>query len=155
MHTETKRLLIRKFNMEDLQAVYEYTSDANVMKYIPEGVFTEEMAKDFIEQNLGEEAEKFAVILKGENTLIGHIFFGKYFGDHTYEIGWVFNPKFYNKDIHKILKTYGDIYKIDYRDLLINIFEMTINNAVFSILCNSNYPCTRFLRLYGSVKLHR
>lgn len=97
MHTETERLLIRKFNMEDLQAVYEYTSDANVMKYIPEGVFTEEMAKDFIEQNLREEAEKFAVILKGENTLIGHIFFGKYFGDHTYEIGWVFNPKFYNK----------------------------------------------------------
>ena len=47
--------------------------------------------------------------------------------------------KFDNKDIHKILKTYGDIYKIDYRDLLINIFEMTINNAVFSILCNSNY----------------
>ena len=46
--------------------------------------------------------------------------------------------KFDNKDIHKILKTYGDIYKIDYRDLLINIFEMTINNAVFSILCNSN-----------------
>lgn len=55
MHTETKRLLIRKFNMEDLQAVYEYTSDANVMKYIPEGVFTEEMAKDFIEQNLGRK----------------------------------------------------------------------------------------------------
>ena len=46
--------------------------------------------------------------------------------------------KFDNKDIHKILKSYGDSYKIDYRDLLINIFEMTINNAVFSILCNSN-----------------
>ncbi|WP_455540023.1 DUF6179 domain-containing protein [Terrisporobacter sp.] len=46
--------------------------------------------------------------------------------------------KFYSKDIHKILKSYGENYKIDYRDLLINIFEMTINNAVFSILCNNN-----------------
>lgn len=45
--------------------------------------------------------------------------------------------KFNNDDIHKILKSYGDTYKIDYRDLLINIFEMTINNAVFSILCNN------------------
>lgn len=46
--------------------------------------------------------------------------------------------KFNNDDIHKILKSYGDTYKIDYKDLLINIFEMTINNKVFSILCNNN-----------------
>lgn len=97
MHVETERLLIRKFELKDLQAVYEYTSDANVMKYIPEGVFTEEAVQDFIRQNMGNEAEKFAVVLKGENILIGHIFFGKYFGNHTYEIGWVFNPKYYNK----------------------------------------------------------
>ena len=97
MHIETERLRIRKFELKDLQAVYEYTSDAKVMKYIPEGVFKEEAVKEFIQQNMGEEAEKFAVILKDENLLIGHIFFGKYFGDHTYEIGWVFNPKFYNQ----------------------------------------------------------
>lgn len=46
--------------------------------------------------------------------------------------------KFNNNNIEKILKSYGDIYKIDYRDLLINVFEMTINNAVFSILCNNS-----------------
>lgn len=46
--------------------------------------------------------------------------------------------KFNNNIIEKILKSYGDIYKIDYRDLLINVFEMTINNAVFSILCNNS-----------------
>lgn len=47
--------------------------------------------------------------------------------------------KFNYNDIEKILKSYGDTYKIDYKDLLINIFEMTINNAVFSILCNNNF----------------
>ena len=97
MRVETERLLIRKFEKEDLQAVYEYTSDANVMKYIPEGVFTKETAKEFIVKNMGDRADKFAVVLKDENMLIGHMFFCKYFGDHTYEIGWVFNPKFYNK----------------------------------------------------------
>ena len=97
MRIETERLLIRKFEPNDLQAVYEYTSDANVMQYIPEGVFTDEAAQQFIPQNMGSEADKFAVVLKGENMLIGHIFFGKYFGEHTYEIGCVVNSKFYNK----------------------------------------------------------
>ncbi|MEQ3595549.1 GNAT family protein, partial [Bacillus albus] len=32
-----------------------------------------------------------------ENILIGHIVFHKYFGEHTFEIGWVFNPKYFNK----------------------------------------------------------
>lgn len=97
MRIETERLLIRKLDWADEQAVYDYTSDNLVMKYLPEGVFTKEATKEFIGQNVGEQAEKFAVVLKDEDLLIGHIFFGKYFGSHTYEIGWVFNPKFYNQ----------------------------------------------------------
>ena len=46
--------------------------------------------------------------------------------------------KFDNKEINLILKSYGDIYEIDYRDLLVNIFEMTITNAIFSRLSNNN-----------------
>jgi len=97
MNLETNRLLIRKFELDDLQAVLEYTSDHNVMRYIPEGVFNEKDAADFIHKNMGDAAQKFAVVLKDENILIGHIVFHKYFGDHTYEIGWVFNPNYYNK----------------------------------------------------------
>ena len=97
MYIKTKRLLIRKFEVKDWQAVYEYTSDINVMKYIPEGVFSEEDAKEFVNRNIGDKAEKFPVFLIDEDILIGHIFFDKYFGEHTYEIGWVFNPKYYNK----------------------------------------------------------
>ncbi|OJD55348.1 GNAT family N-acetyltransferase, partial [Bacillus albus] len=44
-----------------------------------------------------KNAENFPVILIDENILIGHIVFHKYFGEHTYEIGWVFNPKYFNK----------------------------------------------------------
>jgi RimJ/RimL family protein N-acetyltransferase len=97
MHIKTKRLLIRKFKFKDWQAVYEYTSEVNVMKYIPEGVFTKEDVKEFINKNIGDTAEKFAVVLIDENIVIGHIVFLKYFGEHTYEIGWEFNPKYYNR----------------------------------------------------------
>lgn len=97
MHLESERLVIRPFHIEDAEAVFEYISDPKVMKYIPEGVMTLEETNSFILENTGEDAEKFAVLLKDENRLIGHIAFFKYFGDHTYEIGWVFNPKYYNK----------------------------------------------------------
>ncbi|MBT2689661.1 GNAT family N-acetyltransferase [Bacillus sp. ISL-47] len=97
MDLKTERLKIRKFQSEDWQAVYEYTSNAAVMKYIPEGTFSEEAAKEFVDKNSGDGAKHFAVRLKDGNDLIGHISFHKYFGDHTYEIGWVFNPKFYHK----------------------------------------------------------
>ncbi|MBG9586370.1 GNAT family N-acetyltransferase [Cytobacillus firmus] len=95
MELKTERLIIRKFKSEDWQAVYEYTSNSEVMRYIPEGVFTEEAAKEFIRKNI-EKAEHFPVFIDGK-VLIGHIGFHKYFGDHTFEIGWVFNPRFYNK----------------------------------------------------------
>ncbi|PGW29604.1 GNAT family N-acetyltransferase [Bacillus cereus] len=97
MFIEAERLLIRKFEFKDWEAVHEYTSDSNVMKYIPEGVFTEEDTRNFVNKNMGENAKNFPVILIDENILIGHIVFHKYFGDHTYEIGWIFNPKYYNK----------------------------------------------------------
>ncbi|WP_058308196.1 GNAT family N-acetyltransferase [Gracilibacillus massiliensis] len=97
MIIETNRLLIRKFEPKDWNFVYEYTSDRKVMKYIPEGIFDEEAAKEFVEHNSGDYAEKFPVIKKDENTLIGHIVFHKWFGEHTYEIGWVFHPKYYNR----------------------------------------------------------
>ncbi|GIO27389.1 GNAT family N-acetyltransferase [Ornithinibacillus bavariensis] len=111
MNIITERLIIRNFTQDDWQSVYEYTSDSNVMKYLPEDVFSVEDAKKFVMDNSGENAKYFPVLLKEDQNLIGHIVFHKYFGDHTYEIGWVFNPKYYNKGYaseaaHAILK-YG------------------------------------------------
>ncbi|MFE8700031.1 GNAT family N-acetyltransferase [Cytobacillus sp. FJAT-54145] len=97
MNITTERLLIREFKPQDWHGLYEYTSDSVVMTYIPEGVFTEENAKEFVNKNVGQNAKSYPVFLKDNQTLIGHIVFYKCFGDHTYEIGWVFNPKFYNK----------------------------------------------------------
>jgi [ribosomal protein S5]-alanine N-acetyltransferase len=97
MFIETERLKIREFEINDWKAIFEYTSNQDVMKYIPEGVFTETDAKDFVKKNIGEKAEKFPVLLKENLTPIGHIVFHRYFGEHTYEIGWVFHPSYYNR----------------------------------------------------------
>ncbi|MDM5336394.1 GNAT family N-acetyltransferase [Fictibacillus enclensis] len=97
MDITTKRLQIRRFIPEDWQAVYNYTSNPTVMEYIPEGVFTRDGAKAFIEENSGDHPEKYAVVLREKNQLIGHMVFHRYFGNHTYEIGWVFNPAYHNK----------------------------------------------------------
>ncbi|MCM3772869.1 MULTISPECIES: GNAT family N-acetyltransferase [Priestia] len=97
MNIETNRLLIRKFKYEDWQDVYEYTSDADVMKYIPEGVFSKDDAKKFVNENMKRNNENFPVVLKNKKIIIGHIVFFNCFGDHTYEIGWVFNSEYHQK----------------------------------------------------------
>ncbi|WP_313798951.1 GNAT family protein [Cytobacillus sp.] len=97
MYIKTERLIIRNFELDDWKAVHAYTSKKSVMKYMPEGVLTEKETKEFINRNIGDSAEKFAVILADEDILIGHVEFFKYFGEHSYEIGWVFNPEYYNK----------------------------------------------------------
>ncbi len=38
-----------------------------------------------------ENVKNFPVVLKNKKILIGHIVFFNYFGNHTYEVGWVFN----------------------------------------------------------------
>lgn len=94
---ETQRLFIRQFEPVDWQAVYAYTSNPEVMAFIPEGQFTETQAKQFADKNAGEEAEAFAVVLKAENKLIGHMAYHSWFAPDTYELGWVFHPVYYNK----------------------------------------------------------
>lgn len=97
MLLQTERLRIRNFELTDWEAVYAYTSDPVVMKYIPEGVFSKDDAQKFVAENLDEHAKMFPVVIQETDTLIGHISFHPCFGNHTYEIGWVFNPKYYNK----------------------------------------------------------
>ena len=92
---ETQRLRIRSFQPHDWQAVYDYTSDPDVMLYIPEGLFTPEHAKAFVADNMDEQVHAVAVLLKAADMLIGHMVFHPWFAPQTYEIGWVFNRTYH------------------------------------------------------------
>jgi ribosomal-protein-alanine N-acetyltransferase len=89
---ETQRLLIRRFEIQDWQAVNAYMTDATVMRYMEEGQLSEAQSKQFVEENSGAEAKAFPVLLKTENKPIGHMVFHPWFAHQTYEIGWVFHP---------------------------------------------------------------
>ena len=44
---------------------------------------------------------------------------------------------FEHEAMESVLYFYGDMYEINYRDLLINIFELIITNAIFSIIARN------------------
>lgn len=111
MNITTQRLLIRKFEAQDWQAVYSYMSDETVMHYMPEGVLTEEQVQKFITENSANQAKHFAITLHDQPEVIGHLVFHRCFGEHTYEIGWVLNPAYqqhgYASEAAQALLDYG------------------------------------------------
>ena len=94
---ETNRLNVRPFMMDDLPATHAYTSDAAIMKYIPEGQMTRVQTEIFVRKQVGQEAKAFAVERKADGRLIGHLSFHPWFAHRTFEIGWVFHPAFHDK----------------------------------------------------------
>ncbi|AYB43910.1 GNAT family protein [Paenibacillus lautus] len=111
MYIVTERLVIREFEPGDWQDVLQYTSDPLVMFYMPEPVHTEETVKQFLEQNKGGQAHHYAVMLHKEQRVIGHMVFHPCFGEHTYEIGWVFHSAYhgmgYATEAARALLQYG------------------------------------------------
>jgi len=94
----TERLIIRQFNKNDYVDLYEYLSDRRTYKYEPGKPITIEKSKELcIERSKNKLF--FAVELKSENKLIGHIYFGKIEPKNllTYELGYIFNKKYHGK----------------------------------------------------------
>lgn len=94
---ETERLLIRRFEPNDWQAVYAYTRRAKVMEFIEESALTEKQTKKFVKKNAGDDAIAYPVILKSNDKLIGHMIFHPWYVPRMLEIGWVIHPAFHNK----------------------------------------------------------
>ncbi|MDQ0206655.1 RimJ/RimL family protein N-acetyltransferase [Alkalicoccobacillus murimartini] len=67
MLIQTKRLIIRPFRFANWQNVLAYTSNQEVMHFLPEEVFTEEVAKQFVQEHAGGNAKQFAVTIRETN----------------------------------------------------------------------------------------
>ena len=98
MNLETKRLIIRKFDIKDAQDLHKILSDAEVMKYI-EPVFDMDKTKQFIEK-YGMCASPLicAVEWRQTNELIGHVICHPY-DENSYEIGWVLRRECWGRGI--------------------------------------------------------
>ncbi|KGE17093.1 GNAT family N-acetyltransferase [Paenibacillus wynnii] len=93
---ETDRLIIRNFIPSDWKDLYEYLSLDDVLKYEPVGACDVEECRRFaLERSKGNNF--WAVILRDEEKMIGHVYFNQIepYEFMTWEIGYIFNPKFY------------------------------------------------------------
>jgi [ribosomal protein S5]-alanine N-acetyltransferase len=94
----TERLKILQFKENDYTDLYDYLSNGQTYKYEPRKPITIKKSKELcIERS--KSRIFFAVELKSENNLIGHIYFNKIEPKHllTYEIGYIFNKKYHGK----------------------------------------------------------
>ena len=73
---ETERLILRRYKKEDLQDLFEYLSDKEVVKYEPYKPMNLEETKDNLEWRIDTE-EMIAVELKNSHKMIGNVYMGK------------------------------------------------------------------------------
>ena len=89
---ETERLILRRHRKEDLQDLYEYLSDPEVVTYEPNLPMDMDQAVEELAYRI-ESDEMVAVELKQTHKLIGNVYLGRRDFD-SLEIGFVFNGKY-------------------------------------------------------------
>ena len=93
MIAETERLILRRYKEEDLQDLFEYLSDKEVVKYEPYKPMTINETKENLKWRIGTD-EMIAVELKDSHKMIGNVYMGKREFE-SLEIGYVFNRNYW------------------------------------------------------------
>ena len=90
---ETERLILRRYQKEDLHDLFEYLSDKEVVKYEPYKPLTFDETKENLKWRIGTD-EMIAVELKKSHKMIGNVYMGKR-DFEALEIGYVFNQNYW------------------------------------------------------------
>lgn len=62
---------------------------------------------------------------------------------------------FRKEDIIEVLNSYGKIYRIEYTEALINIFEIVINNSIFSAVLGRNVKSIKITKFQQGILIER
>ena len=89
MIAQTERLILRRYQEEDLQDLFEYLSDKKVVEFEPYKPMSLEEAKENLAWRMQTE-EMVAIELKSSRKMIGNIYLGKREFE-ALEIGYVLN----------------------------------------------------------------
>ena len=73
---QTDRLILRRYCKDDLRDLFEYLSDAEVIKYEPYKPMSLMEAREELDKRIANK-EMIAVVLKTTNKLIGNLYLGK------------------------------------------------------------------------------
>ena len=90
---ETERLILRRYSKEDLQDLFEYLSDKEVVEYEPYQPQTFDEVKENLEWRIRTD-EMIAVELKDSHKMIGNVYMGKR-DFEALEMGYVFNRNYW------------------------------------------------------------
>lgn len=96
---ETERLLLRRYKEDDLQDLYEYLSNPEVVKYEPYQAMNLEQVKNNLQWRISTE-EMIAVELKSNHKMIGNVYLGKR-DFESLELGYVFHQDYWGKGYAK------------------------------------------------------
>jgi RimJ/RimL family protein N-acetyltransferase len=90
---ESERLILRRYTKEDIQDLFEYLSDKEVVKYEPYKPLSFDETKENLEWRISTD-EMIAVELKNSHKMIGNVYMGKR-DFEALEIGYVFNQNYW------------------------------------------------------------
>ena len=95
---QTPRLIIRPFQEQDCDSLFEYLSDPGIYKYEPsEPITLDEARKLTLERS--RSMIFWAVELRDTQKMVGHLYFQQTEPQEflTWELGYIFNPRYQNK----------------------------------------------------------
>ena len=95
MLIETERMIVRDFNSDDVNDLYEILGDEETMKNC-EPAYDFEKTQKFLEDFCIGKNGAVAAVLKDSKKVIGYILF-KPLEESVYEIGWIFNKKYWRQ----------------------------------------------------------
>lgn len=90
---ETERLILRRYTKEDIQDLFEYLSDKEVVRYEPYKPMTFDETRENLAWRIGTD-EMIAVELKDSHKMIGNVYMGKR-DFEALEMGYVFNRTYW------------------------------------------------------------
>lgn len=97
--TETDRLILRRYRESDLQDLYEYLSNPEVVKFEPYRPMSMDEVRNNLKWRISTD-EMIAVELKNKHKMIGNVYLGKR-DFESLEIGYVFNQDYWGKGYAK------------------------------------------------------
>ncbi len=92
---QTERLNIRKFRVDDLDALFELLSDEDVMKEL-EPPYTRDKTEAFLHQFGIAECPLIYAVEDRQKNFVGYVIYHLYEAD-SYEIGWVLRKNQWGK----------------------------------------------------------
>ncbi|AGR42195.1 GNAT family N-acetyltransferase [Spiroplasma diminutum] len=94
---ETKRLILRRIQIEDAKDIFEYSSDLENTKYVDFITHKSlDETKEIITKIFIDDFEgKYGIVLKENNKLIGII--EARLKENLVDLGWIINKNYWNK----------------------------------------------------------